>query len=136
LGFLFGIALAGMFLLSPMRDADSSVIKMSKPLPDIVKNYKSVKIRAGSSGVNHTGLKVNRGDYITILAKGTINVWPAKGKEYAFGPKALLVFLLGDNDYPVRRYKGPELMEVKEDGGIYLGYHGSELSSYHCLEDE
>ena len=128
LGFLFGIALAATFLLSPMRDADSSVIKMPKPLPDIIKTYKSAKIWAGSSGMDHTGLKVHRGDYITILAKGTINVWPAKGKEYAYGPKALLVFLLGDNDYPVRRYKGPELIEVKEDGGIYLGYRGSEIN--------
>jgi Caspase domain len=128
LGFLFGIALAATFLLWPMKDANSSVIKMPKPLPDIVKTYKSVKIWAGSSGMNHTGLKVHRGDYITILAKGTINVWPAKGKEYAYGPKALLVFILGDNDHPVRRYKGPELMEVKEDGGIYLGYRGSEIS--------
>jgi hypothetical protein len=130
LGFLFVFALAATFLLSPMREANSSVIKVPKPLPDIVKTYKSVKIWAGSSGMNHTGLKVHRGDYITILAKGSINVWPAKGKEYAYGPKALLVFILGDNDYPVRRYKGPEVMEVKEDGGIYLGYRGSELNQY------
>ena len=128
LGFLFGIALAAALLLSPVKEADSSVIKMPKPVPDIVKTYKSVKIWAGSFGMNHTGLKVHRGDYITILAKGTINVWPDKGKEYAYGPKALLVFMLGDNDYPVRRYQGPELMEVKEDGGIYLGYRGSEIS--------
>jgi hypothetical protein len=128
LGFLFGIALAIALLLVPMRDANSSVIKMPKPLPTIVKDYKSARIWAGSSGINHTGLKVNQGDYITILAKGTINVWPAKGKEYAYGPKALLLFQLGDNDYPVRRYKGPELMEIKENGGVYLGYRGSEMS--------
>ena len=113
-----------------MNYANSSVIKMPKPLPDVVRNYKSVKVWSGSAGINRTGFKVNRGDYITILAKGTINVWPAKGKEYAYGPKALLVFLLGDNDYPVRQYRGPELMEVKENGDIYLGYRGSELSSY------
>jgi hypothetical protein len=128
LGFFFGITLAVTFLLSPVQNADSSVLKVSKPLPDIVKTYKSVKIWAGSSGMDHTGLKVNRGDYVTILAKGTINVWPSKGKEYAYGPKALLIFMLGDNDYPVRRYKGPEVIEVKEDGGIYLGYRGSEIN--------
>jgi hypothetical protein len=130
LGFLFGMALAATLFLSPMRDANSSVIKVPKPLPDIVKTYKSVRVWSGSSGMNHTGLKVKRGDYITLLAKGTINVWPAKGKEYAYGPKALLVFLLGDNDYPWRLYRGPELMEVKEDGDIYVGYRGSELSPY------
>jgi len=130
LGFLFGIALALALLLVPMRDANSSVIKMPKPLPDIVKTYKSAKVWSGSAGINRIGFKVNRGDYITILAKGTINAWPAKGKEYEYGPKALLVFLLGDNDYPWKQYKGPELMEVKEDGDIYVGYRGSELTPY------
>jgi Caspase domain len=130
LGFLFGIALVATFLLAPTNDADSSVIKMPKPLPDIVKTYRSVKVWSGSAGINRTGFKVNRGDYITILAKGTINVWPAKGKEYEYGPKALLVFLLGDHDYPWRQYRGPELMEVKEDGVICVGYRGSELSPY------
>ena len=130
LGFLFEIALATMLLLIPIERAYPSVIKMPKPLPDFVKNYKSVKVWAGSSGMDHTGLKVNRGDYVTVLAKGIINVWPAKGKEYAYGPKALLLLQLGDNDYPVRRYKGPELIEVKEDGGVSLGYRGSEVSPY------
>jgi hypothetical protein len=129
-GFLFGIALAASSLLSPINDAHCSVIKMPKPLPDIVKTYKSVRVWSGSAGINRTGFKVNRGDYITILAKGTINVWPTKGKEYAYGPKVLLVFLLGDHDYPWRQYRGPELMEVKEDGDIYIGYRGSELSPY------
>jgi len=130
LGFLFEIALATTLSLIPIESASPSVIKMPKPLPEFVKSYKSVKVWSGSAGINRTGFKVNRGDYITLLAKGTINVWPAKGKEYAYGPKALLVFLLGDNDYPWKQYKGPEVMEVKENGDIYLGYRGSELSPY------
>jgi hypothetical protein len=128
LGFLIGLIAAVTFLLAPPDYADSSVIKMPKPLPDIVKNYKSVKIWAGSVGINHTGLKVNQGDYITILAKGTINLWPARGKEYSYEPKALLLFQLGDDDYPVRQYNGPDLIEIKKDGGIRLGYRGSEMS--------
>ena len=129
-GFLFEMVLATTLLLVPIRYANSSVINMPKPLPDIVKNYKSVKVWAGSAGMNRTGFKVNRGDTITILAEGTINVMPAKGKDYAYGPKALLVYLLGDNDHPVRQYTGPKLIEVKENGDIYLGYRGSHLSSY------
>jgi len=67
----------------------------AKTPPDIVKNYKSVRVWAGTSGLNHTGFKVNRGDYVTILAKGSINLWPTRGKEYEYGPKALLLFQLG-----------------------------------------
>ena len=79
--------------------------------------------------MNHTGVKVAQGDYITILAKGSINVWPAKGKEYLYGPKVLLVFLLGEKEL-MRQYRGPELIEIKENGGIYLGYRGSPMSSH------
>lgn len=130
LGFLFGIVLAMALLVVSMRNANSAVIKMPKPVPDIIKHYKSVKVWSGSAGMTRTGLEVNPGDHITILAKGTINLWPAKPKGYTFGPKALLVFLLGDNDHPVRQYRGAGLMEVKESGDIYLGYRGSELNSY------
>jgi len=133
LGFLFRIALILAVLLIPfeyVEYANSAVINMPKPLPDIVKNYKSVRVWAGTSGLNHTGFKVNRGDYVTILAKGSINLWPTRGKEYEYGPKALLLFQLGDKDYPVREYKGPDLMEVTNNGGIYLGYRGSEMNYY------
>ena len=129
LGFLFGVALVTALLLVPMRDADSSVVKMPKPLPDIIKNYKSVTIYAGRSGIHHTGVQVKQGDYITILAKGSIDVWPARRKEYLYGPKVLLVFLLGEND-SLRQYRGPQLIEIKENGGIHLGYRGSEMSSH------
>jgi hypothetical protein len=124
---LFEMALILVLLLIQMGCATSAVLKMPKPLPDIIKNYKSVKIWAGSVGLNHTGVKVEQGDYITILAKGSINLWPARGKVYLYGPKFLLLFLLGEND-SLRQYIGPELIEIKENGGIHLGYRGSEMS--------
>jgi hypothetical protein len=129
LRILFGFvaAIAILFILGD--DAISSVLKMPKPLPDIVKSYKSITIYGGRPGMNHTGVKVAQGDYITILAKGSINVWPAKGKEYLYGPKVLLVFLLGEKEL-MRQYRGPELIEIKENGGIYLGYRGSPMSSH------
>jgi len=58
LGFLFRIALILAVLLIPfeyVEYANSAVINMPKPLPDIVKNYKSVRVWAGTSGLNHTG---------------------------------------------------------------------------------
>jgi len=128
-GVLFGLVAATAILFVHGDGAISSALKMPKPLPDIVKSYKSITIYGGRPGMNHTGVKVTQGDYITILAKGSINVWPAKGKEYLYGPKVLLVFLLGEKEL-MRQYRGPELIEIKENGGIYLGYRGSPMSSH------
>jgi len=58
----------------PINVATSSVIKMPRHLPDIVKSYKSVYAYA-DRGISNTGVRVKQGDYmdyITILAKGTI----------------------------------------------------------------
>jgi hypothetical protein len=124
LGFLFEIALGMALLLVPMKYANSSVIKMPKPLPDIVKSYKSTRVQAGFSGMHNSGVEVKRGDCITILAKGAINIWPAKGSEYLFGPKSIFWFRIGEKNL-ARKYIGPELIEIQQDGKIYLGYRGN-----------
>ena len=118
LGLLLGIALALVLLLVPMKAAISSVIKMPKPLPDIVKNYKSVYVHAGRPGMKNSGVHVRQGDYITILAEGTMSDYYY---QTSWGPKSLLMYRLGERN-SVRRYNGPELIKVPEDGGIYLGY--------------
>ena len=99
LGFLFGIALAIALLLVPMRDADSSVIKMPEPLPDIVKDYKSLTVQAGIPGMHHSGVEVNQGDFITFFAKGAINIFPVRGNVNLnlYGPKGILLFLARGN---------------------------------------
>ena len=128
LGSLFGIALALMVLVVPMKVTASSVLKMPKPLPDIVKSYKSVYVHAGRPGMNNTGVQVKQGDYITILAKGTIDVNPPFRGSFAYGPKVLLSYKFSEGDVR-RRYQGPEIIAVypgflgnKESGNIYLGY--------------
>jgi hypothetical protein len=127
LGFLFGIALAMVLLLVPMKVATSSVIKMPKPLPDIIKSYKSVYVHAGRPGMNNTGVQVKPGDYVTILAKGIIDINPTWGGK-PLGPKVLLSYKFSEEDIP-RRYQRPEIIAVyqgflgnKESGNIYLSY--------------
>jgi hypothetical protein len=124
---LFGIALALVLLLVPMKVAISSVIKMPKPLPDIIKSYKSVYVHAGRPGMNNTGVQVKPGDYVTILAKGIINLNPNFGGATR-GPKALLSYKFSEYDIP-HRYQRPEIIAVykgflgnKESGNIYLSY--------------
>jgi hypothetical protein len=119
LGFLFGFASAIVVLSGLVGLSHSSVIKMSRPLPGIVKSYKSVFIHAGRLGMNNSGVQVKQGDYITILAKGTIDLSPLIGRIY--GPKILMSYKLSEKDLE-RRYAGPELIEIRETGSIYLSY--------------
>ena len=56
LGFLFGLISAVTFLFVPLDHAAPAVIKMPKPLPGIVKSYKSVFVHGGRPGMNNSGV--------------------------------------------------------------------------------
>jgi hypothetical protein len=141
LTFAFALATTTAFLLLPMTHVNSSVIKMPVPPPDIVKKYKPEIVLGGNYGMTDTGVEVAPGDFITLLAKGVINVWPGRERGmpitfdarypegYLLGPKRLLLFRLGEK-HPVHIYAGPEIIEVREKGKIYLGYRGSEIDNY------
>ncbi len=98
------------------------VIKIAKPTPDIIKEYKSVVVWAGNPGMKDTGVEVKRGDYVTILAEGEINVWPKFNIIYK--PYPILLFRVGKDNF-ARGYVGNELTPVDSDGHLYLGYKGT-----------
>ncbi len=126
LGFLFGLFAAMAILFVHGDDAISSVLKMPKPLPDIVKSYKSVTLHAKKAGMYPTGVQFQRGDFMTILAEGSINVFPGRGREFIRGPKAALLFRFGKKGF-ARHYDGPALIETPEDGVLHLGYAASAM---------
>jgi hypothetical protein len=112
---MFGLVIALSLLFIPVY-ANSSVLKMPKPLPDIVKSYKSVFVDVRDPDMRNIGVQVKQGDYISIFAKGTISSY-----YNSWGPKSLLIYQLGKND-STREYNGPELIEIREGESIYLGY--------------
>ena len=125
---MFGLFAAMAILFVHGDDAVSSILKMPKPLPDIIKSYKSVYVHAGRPGMNNTGVEVKQGDYVTIMAKGTIDVNPSGRGSFEYGPKVLLKYKFSEEDIP-RRYQGPDIIAVypgflknKPSGNIYLGY--------------
>jgi hypothetical protein len=120
LGYLSGIASALTFLLIPVY-ANSAVLKMPKPLPNIVKSYKSVFVDFRDPEMRNSGVRVKRGDYITIFANGIINITTYAIFYSPWGPKSLLIYQLGKND-STREYNGPDLIEIREDESIYLGF--------------
>jgi len=124
---LCALSLLSILILFILSGCVGPVIKMPKPLPDIVKDYKSVAVSAGIAGMKDTGLHVNQGDYLTILAKGSIDVWPPKGRFIS--PPGNLLYRIGAKGY-ASRYYFYDTIRIRETGNLYLGYVGGSVDSY------
>lgn len=98
-------------------------IKMPEFKPDIIKVHKSVGVYAGFPGMHDSKVWVKKGDYITIIAKGSVDVWPGRS-GYASGPENRLLYRMGKEGY-AGRYISPSTFVSGETGAIYLGYAGS-----------
>jgi len=106
-----------------------SVIKIPKPPSDLIKEYKSTIVTPGGAGMFNSGVQVNKGDYISILAEGTINYW-AGNPGNTFGPEGRLLIRVGKKGF-VKRYYPPQASFVAaEPGNIYLGYAGGPIDSF------
>jgi hypothetical protein len=106
------------------------IIKMVKPTPDIIKQYKSVVVWARNPGMFDTGVEMKRGDYITILAEGEINIRPGQeGQDFIKEPYGGLLYRVGKDNLVVR-YFGDELISIEKEGPLYLGYVGSPIDKY------
>ncbi len=114
------IGLAGCATPSP-------VIKMTQPAPDIIREYKSIVVPAGQIEMFDTGVEVKKGEQITVLAEGEIDVSPRIFRTKK--PHGSLLFRLGAYNI-VSRYVGQELIPVATDGNLYLGYIGSPINKY------
>ncbi|MFH1857976.1 MAG: hypothetical protein ABH845_03630, partial [Candidatus Omnitrophota bacterium] len=56
------------------------ILKISEPLPPIVKQYKHIVLYGTHPGMVDTGIHLKKGDTFSVLAAGSIDLWP--------GPKA------------------------------------------------
>jgi tetratricopeptide (TPR) repeat protein len=117
-----------IYCLIGLSGCAAPVIKMAEPTPDIIKEYRSVVVWARSAGMRYTGVEVKKGDYITILAEGEINVWPAR-QGFIKSPYRTLLFRVGEDNI-VERYQGPALILVHSESYLYLGYVGSPIDKY------
>lgn len=115
-------------------------LKMPKPLPSIIKEYKHVILYGGAAGMKNTGIHLNDGDTYSILATGSIDYWPGPsapgnykwhdvrpelgwpfmariGERYAFRP-----FARGGNSYTDTTYDA--------SGNLYIGYKAGPVDLY------
>lgn len=105
------------------------VVKMAGPMPDLIKTYKSVTILASQAGLYDSGVQVNEGDYVSLLANGTMDIWPGR-PGYSYGPDFRILVRVGERDpimYPFRRHTS---FSASDRGSIYVGYRADAVDPY------
>ena len=96
-----------------------TVIQMPKSMPDIVSSYKSVIVKGDRAGMFKSGVKLKAGDYVTIMAKGEVDLWPGRS-GYVFKPERILLYRLG-KDVLAGRYYGYYGFKGWANDHLYLG---------------
>ena len=97
-------------------------------LPDIVKEYRTVSVRAGQLGMVDSGIRLNEGEYLIMIANGKIDLSPKRpGRPgyYEVRPETHLLYRIGEgeNDFAVRLGHAPSFpTRVSASGILYLGY--------------
>jgi hypothetical protein len=105
------------------------VIKMSKVLPNIVKQHKSTVVQGDKPSMYNTGVHVKEGDHITFVAKGEITYWPQKGMSTGpSGPAYKLLYRTGKKG-TILKYFGQNVSKVLQEGDIYLGFDDGGMDS-------
>jgi hypothetical protein len=114
LSLFFGCATADL------NFATSTVLQMPRPFPDIVYTYKSVKIRANKPALKRTGVFVEAGQTLSVLASGKVKVYqPRRGYSDPWhGPYSKLSMRIGSKIITATGY---ETFEAPISGELRFG---------------
>ena len=119
--------LLGICLVFAGCSTPTPVIKMSKVLPDIVKQYKTARVYGDRPGMYNMGVHVEEGDYFTFIGKGEIWYRSQRGRSSRpSGSDYRLLYRIG-KEPPVDRYFGGTIfgggmLKADRAGDLYLGF--------------
>jgi hypothetical protein len=109
------------------------IIKMPKPLPPIVKQYKHKTIHGNVASMQNTGVYLTEGDVYTILATGSIDIWPSGPRHHDIRPWGhRFIARIGKNSYftpMITRQHGVTNI-TRESGKLYLGIRDGKVDPY------
>ncbi len=95
----------------------SPALNMPNPRPDIIKEYKSIRVEANDPFLSNTGIYIEKGEIYSILAKGNIQRWPSGPWQ---GPGSKLLMLIGKK---IVSHNGYDTKKSEHSGEIKLGVH-------------
>ncbi len=127
-----------IFSLFTINGCIVSNIKIDKPHPPVVKQYKNFTIRGGTVGLKNTGVYIDEGDTYSILATGSIDYCPIyRGCGYNnVQPEDgwPLMARIGKDGYAFRPLtrgsNGATMVQSYKTGYILLGYRTGKMDSY------
>ncbi|MBW1672812.1 MAG: caspase family protein [Deltaproteobacteria bacterium] len=124
----------------------TSVLKMPESLPPIVKEYKHITLNANIPGMMNTGVYLNDGETYSVLATGSIDLWPAglghappaDYKYHDVRPEHgwPLMARVGEKKGVMNRYFSPlwqangHTQTAWSSGNLYLGVRDGPVDSY------
>ena len=85
------------FILTTVIGCSSPVIKMNEPMPEIIKEYKNIYVRANAPYLQKTGIYIKKGETYSVLAKGKVNTWASRYPNRWEGPIKRLSAAIGNN---------------------------------------
>ena len=112
------------------------ILKMPKSLPLIIREYKHIPLYAGIAGMQNTGIYLNEGDFYSILATGSMDLWPGAPSPYEYHdvrPEHRWPFMMRIGKHP---YSTPlsgdnaSTRNAYDSGYLYLGYREGEVDPY------
>jgi hypothetical protein len=126
--------------LSPTLKTPPPILGM--PAPPIVKQYQHITLRSTSPSMQNTGIYLSKGELYSILARGSINIWPSGPrrsprmwhKYHEIGPEdggCFMVRIGEKNDffYPFYGRNGSTFHSY-EPGYLYLGIKDGKVNQY------
>jgi hypothetical protein len=113
------------------------ILKMPETLPPIVKEYKHMTLYGNHPGMVNTGLYLNKGDFFSALATGSIDLWPSGHiyrdvtPDYGWPLMARIGKGVGDNSY-LRLFRGRNgtAEAARRSGNLYLGIKDGGVDTY------
>jgi len=112
------------FILMIIGCSKQSILKMPDPLPPIVKVHKHIILRSAPN-MQHTGIYMNKGDLYSILATGSIKMWPRTRISQRARPEygwPLMARIGEENPYFHPLVYGNASTTISLDSGyLYLG---------------
>ncbi len=123
----------GMIIFLTQGCLVTSNLKFPEKSPEIVKTYKHVILRAGTTKMKDTGVSIAEGDIYTVLVTGRINYCPRGGCNYQNVKPELgwpFITRIGDSESaihfrPLGRHYNPNHFtrtQYNGSGNLYAGY--------------
>lgn len=127
-----GLAAICFFVITACSHSNMKLAK-NEPLPEIVKSHKSLLLKAKRVGMFNTGIYLEEDDLYTILATGTIDMWP-KGPPQKYKPEDgwPVMARIGKDGFamqPISRGANSSTRISYTGGELYMGYRTGQVDS-------